>query len=119
MNEKNNDDNNNLELLNTTNAFQPSQSLLFLVRSYYLRQLAGNKAIQRRRNEDIDIVSSVVIFLITLFMIYMGIRFYNEGGFDTTSGPRLFFMILSVFLRVILLHRHEVEAVKNIKSKKK
>ena len=52
-------------------------------------------------------------------MIYMGIRFYNEGGFDTTSGPKLFFMILSVFLRVILLHRHEVEAVKNIQCKKK
>ena len=57
---------------------------------YYLRQIADNIAAQRRRNEDGDIVSSVVIFLITLFMIYMWIRFYNEGGFDTTSGLNYF-----------------------------
>ena len=71
---------------------------------YLLRQIADNTAGRRRRNEDNDMVSFCIIFLVSLFMIYMGVSFYNAGGFNTTVGPKLFFMIIAIFLAIILLH---------------
>ena len=74
---------------------------------YLLRQIADNTAGRRRRNEDNDVVAFCIIFLVSLFLIYMGISFYNAGGFDTTVGPKLFFMIFSIFVAIILLYIEE------------
>ena len=128
-----NDDNKNnintpYNIMNDNNPFQnsqniPTQSQIVQINRnqdimYYLRQIADNTAVQRRRNEDGDLVSGIVIFLITLFMIYMGVSFYLRGGFMTTVGPHLFFMILGVFLAIILLHRQEANIARNIHCKK-
>ena len=86
---------------------------------YLLRQIADNTAGRRRRNEDDDIVSFSTIFLVSLFLIYMGISFYNAGGFDTTVGPKLFFMILAIFVAIALLHREEANIIKNINKENK
>ena len=131
MNEDNkNNTNTPYNIMNDNNPFQnsqqniPTQSQIVQINRnqdimYYLRQIADNTAAQRRRNEDGDLVSGIVIFLITLFMIYMGVSFYLRGGFGTTVGPHLFFMILAIFLAIILLHRQEANIARNIHCKKK
>ena len=86
---------------------------------YLLRQIADNTAGRRRRNEDNDMVSFCIIFLVSLFMIYMGVSFYNAGGFNTTVGPKLFFMIIVIFVAIILLHREEANIIKNINQNNK
>ena len=85
---------------------------------YLLRQIADNTA-GRRRNEDNDIVAFCIIFLVSLFLIYMGISFYIEESFNTTVGPKLFFMIIAIFLAIILLHREEANVIKNINQNNK
>lgn len=86
---------------------------------FYLRQIADNTAVRRRREEDCDAVSTIVIFLVTLFLIFMGINFYRHGGFETTSGPSLFYMIIGIFIAVVLLHREEeANTIKNIRCNK-
>ena len=86
---------------------------------YLLRQIADNTAGRRRRNEDNDNIAFCIIFLVSLFLIYMGISFYNAGGFDTTVGPKLFFMILAIFVAIVLLHREEANIIKNINKENK
>ena len=91
MNDDNNKNNINTpyNIMNDNNPFQNSQSIptqsqiVQINRNqdimYYLRQIADNTAAQRRRNEDGDLVSGIVIFLITLFMIYMSVSFCCVG----------------------------------------
>ena len=86
---------------------------------FYLRQIADNTAVRRRREEDCDAVSTIVIFLVTLFLIFMGINFYRLGGFETTAGPSLFYMIIGIFIAVVFLHREEeANTIKNIRCNK-
>ena len=85
---------------------------------FYLRQIADNTA-ENRRSEENDTVSLIATFLIGLFLIYMGISFYRAGGFDTLVGPKLFFMIIGIFLLIIILHREEqINTLNNITKKK-
>jgi YbbR domain-containing protein len=81
-----------------------------------LRRIERNTS--GRRNGDGDSVSLCVVFLIGLFFIYMGICFYRDGGFNTIVGPKLFFMIIALFLAIILLHREEhINTMNNIRKK--
>ena len=57
---------------------------------YLLRQIADNTAGRRRRNEDNDMVSFCIIFLVSLFMICMGVRFYNAGDLILLLGLNYF-----------------------------
>ena len=70
---------------------------------------------ERRFNEDnSSFVNLSVIFLVSLFMGYMLYRFGHSGGFEYERLCILLGMIFSVFIMVILLHRHEVRVVKRI-----
>ena len=84
---------------------------------YYLRQIADNTSEQRRRNQDSDMVNCVIMFFVFLFFIYMGIHLYRATGFDTITGIPFYCMILALFLLIVLLHREDVESIKNIKCK--
>ena len=70
---------------------------------------------ERRFNEDnSSFVNLSVIFLVSLFMGYMLYRFGHSGGFEYERLCVLLGMIISVFIMVILLHRHEVRVLKRI-----
>ena len=84
---------------------------------YYLRRIADNTSEQRRRNQDSDMVNCVIMFFVLLFFIYMGIHLYRATGFDTITGIPFYCMILALFLLIVLLHREDVESIKNIKCK--
>ena len=84
---------------------------------FYLRQIADNTSEQRRRNQDSDMVNCIIIFFVLLFFIYMGIHLYRATGFCTITGIPFYCMILTLFLLIVLLHRQDVESIKNIKCK--
>lgn len=80
-----------------------------------LRQIAENT---RRNGRAGDSVGLYTVFLVGLFFIYMGICLYRDGGFNTIVGPKLFFMIITLFLVIIILHREEqINTIKNIRNK--
>ena len=82
---------------------------------FYLRQISENTANRRRHDENHDAANTIVLFLVTLFLIYMGIGFYRAGGFETLVGPKLFFMIIAIFITMALLHREETKIIKKMK----
>ena len=85
---------------------------------YYLRRICDNTSEQRRRNQDSDMVNCVIMFFVLLFFIYMGIHLYRATGFDTITGIPFYCMIIALFLLIVLLHREDVESIKNIKCNK-
>ena len=110
LNNTNNDNyptfNNNLPNNHQIIEINRHQDLMMM-----LRQIVDNTSNQRRRNEEGDSVSFCIVFLVGLFLIYMGISFYRVGGFATVVGPKLFFMIIALFLAIALLHREEQKNV--------
>ena len=118
LNNTNNDNyptfNNNLPNNHQIIEINRHQDLMMM-----LRQIVDNTSNQRKGNEGGDSVSFCIIFLVGLFLIYMGISFYRVGGFDTVIGPKLFFMIIALFLAIALLHREEQKNVINNINKRR
>ena len=70
---------------------------------------------ERRFNEDnASFVNLSSIFLVSLFIGYMLYRFIHSGGLEYERLCILLGMILSVFILVVLLHRHEVRILKRL-----
>ncbi len=82
---------------------------------YYLRDISENI---RNNNGDNVFTNFSIVFLISLFFIYLIFRFYRIGGFDFERVRALFGMIIGVFLMVVLLNRHETNILKKIKKNK-
>ena len=118
LNNTNNDNyptfNNNLPNNHQIIEINRHQDLMMM-----LRQIVDNTSNQRRRNEEGDSVNFCIVFLVGLFLIYIGISFYRVGGFDTVVGPKLFFMIIALFLAIALLHREEQKNVINNINKRR
>jgi hypothetical protein len=76
-----------------------------------LENIRDNTITQINQNRDGIFTNFSAVFLVGLFILYMIFGFYQGDGFSYPLLCKLFGMIISLFLLVIILHRHEVNVL--------
>ena len=82
-----------------------------------LSDIRSNTESQVRFNRDGTYTNFSIVFLVLIFIAYMLIGFYQNNGFNYPILCKLLAMILTIFLMVVLLHRHEVNILENLNKK--